>query len=130
MNARNVSLGLNASLTPSSKTDNLNDVDRAVLEYGADMAMACCNMVSAGGDYEVQDADFYRGTTMMSAAALQARAGLDAAELVAAALDRNTAALARLGRLMRCQALRPSAVRATAATPENPSNVNAASGLD
>lgn len=130
MNAGYVSLGLNASLTPASETDNLNDVDRAVLEYGADMAMACCNMVGAGSDHEVQDADFYRGTAMMSAAALQARAGLDAAELVAAALDRNTAALARLGRLMRCQTVRPSATRTAGVKSSQAPQVDAVPDAD
>ena len=102
---RKLSMGEKALLSQATESDGLNDIDRAVLEYGADMAAVCCNVVNAADGVEVQGADFFHGVVALSAAALQAHATLNAAQTLAAAIDRNTAALARL---TNCQCLRPA----------------------
>lgn len=100
---RKLSMGEKADLSRATESEGLNDIDRAVLEYGADMAAACCNVVVKPDGVEVKGVDFFHGITRLSAAALKARAGVEAAQIVAASIDRNTAALARL---TNCQCLR------------------------
>lgn len=85
------SIGADIPLTPSTEFDGLNDIDRSLLEYGASMASACCNVVHLGDGVEVQGVEYFHGVIAISAAALQARATQDAAETLAASVDRLTA---------------------------------------
>ena len=115
---RKLSMGKKAFLSRATESDGLNDIDRSVLEYGADMAAACCNVVGAADEVEVQGVDFFHGVAALSAAAMQAHATLDAAQTLAAAIDRNTAALARLTNCQcLCHVCKPAANDAGLATP-------------
>lgn len=85
------SIGADIPLTPSTEFDGLNDIDRSLLEYGASMASACCNVVHLGDGVEVQGVEYFHGVIAISAAALQTRGTRDAAEILAASVDRLTA---------------------------------------
>jgi len=92
------SMGADIPMTPSTEQEGLNGVDRSFLEYGASMAAACCNVVYAGDAVEVDATDYFHGVIAMSATALQARATLDAAETLAASIDRLTAVAGAIAR--------------------------------
>lgn len=92
------SIGADIPLTPSTEFEGLNEIDRSFLEYGASMASACCNVVHLGDGVEVQGVEYFHGVIAISAAALQARATLDAAEAIAASIDRLTAVAGAIAR--------------------------------
>lgn len=102
------SLGMNSSIT-SDDSDGfaLNEIDRALIEYGTDMASACFNIVDKSDDLDTPSGRaFFPAAYVLTAAALQARAVMDgaeiqaagaikAAQILAAAMDRRTAAIQR-----------------------------------
>ncbi|MDH0362527.1 hypothetical protein N5J23_08125 [Comamonas aquatica] len=114
MKTRNASFGADTPISSGSEFGSLNEVDQQVLEYGADMAAAVCNMVSASDDYEPPAGEFLQSITSMAAATLTARATLEAGATVAAAIDRNTAVLAALARQLPASPVHPVAHHAAA----------------
>lgn len=97
-NCCKASMGADIPLSRSTEFEGLNGIDRSFLEYGASMAAACCNVVYAAEDVEIDGTAYFHGVIAMSAAAMQARATLDAAEAIAASIDRLTAVAGAIAR--------------------------------